>query len=555
MKSQWLILLTVYAAALNLTSVNCAIVFSDISVEAGLSNEVYASSGGHGLGINWVDINNDGWDDLFVVGGGPNYPPKLFINNKMGAFTNVSQLLPKLPMVEMSGSRFADFDRDGDKDIYIYTDNPDFRVLNENQPDGPANLLLTNNWIETGIINFTESAALAGVDDLAPVPFGSLPAYRSKTAAWIDYNRDGCIDLYVGHLVENAGGHEVNRDRLYKNQCDGRFEDVSVISGVSGGLNPDNYRATLASGAFHINSDLWPDLYLVNVTGTDSSVYHNDFLYINQGIGAVETFSEQVGLSLGVGNDSQAGMGIDIADIDHDGDWDIYISDIFNTTLDEPPLGNVLYLGNGDGTFAENSAISAGIQGVDSWGVNFFDANNNTWEDLFVATIGTNNGDLFYVNNGLNDGQHLITFTESALSIGISTGNARGSAVSDFDRDGDLDFAVVNQNGGLQLFRNDSTQIGGWLVLELSAQISNLDAIGTVVKIQTGDLVQMRQVKGGASAHSQDSLNVHFGLGDSTIVDQILVQWPSGETSQFMNIGINQYFKIFEVDVIFKNGF
>ncbi len=539
---------------LHIIPVKGATVFSEISSSAGLSGDLYRSAGGHGLGVNWVDIDQDGWDDLFVVGGAADYPPKLFLNNKDRTFTDVSHLLPQLPAVEMSGSRFADFDRDGDKDIYIYTDNPDFRVLNVNQPDGPPNLLLVNNLAQTGTLGFIESADSAGVDDLAAVPFGAMPAYRSKTASWLDFDRDGCIDLLVGHLVDNAGGSEANQDRMYQNQCDGTFTDVTSISGLNDGTNPSINRATLASGAFHLNNDLWPDLYLVNVTGTDEPIFHHDLLYLNQGSNLGAGFVEQVSMSFGVGDDAQAGMGIDTADIDHDGNWDIYISDIFNTTLDQAPLGNVLYMGNGDGTFNDNSSISAGVQGKDSWGVNFFDVNNDTWEDLFVATIGTMNGDLLYINNGV-DVQGTVTFTESSQSAGIETANARGSAVADFDHDGDLDFAVVNQNGGLQLFSNDSTKSGNWVVLQLDAQISNLDAIGAIITAQTDTLIQRRQVKGGSSAHSQDSLNVHFGLGDSTIIDELKVYWPSGEITILSQVAVNQYHRIFEVDAIFQNGF
>jgi len=548
----WMFVFTV----INYTNYSKAqITFQDISVTAGLDGDEYRSSGGHGLGVNWVDINNDGWDDLFVVGGGPGFPPKLFLNQQNGTFINVSNWLPQLPDVEMSGSRFADFDNDGDKDLFIYTDHPDFSVLFLNDPDGPPNLLLVNQLSQSGSVGFIEQASQAGVDDLAPTPFGLLPAYRSKTASWLDYNRDGCVDLFVGHLVQNSAGFDVNKDRFYQNNCDGTFADVTAVSGVNDGSDSLTYRAALGSGGFHLNEDLWPDLYVVNVSGTDPQPYLNDFLYLNQGNSSQTSFVESITQSLGVGNDSQAGMGIDVADINHDGHWDIYVSDFFTTDLDENPPGNVLYMGLGNGLLVDNSAVNAGVQANDSWGVNFFDANHDTWEDLFVATISTVDHDFMFHNNG-TDAQGQVTFTQVVNAAGIDAGNARGSAVSDFDHDGDLDLAVVSQGGGLQLFRNDTIGTGNWLIVRLVARESNRDGIGSMVTVTTGTLQQKRQVKGGSSAHSQDSLNVHFGLGSAEVVDALEVNWPSGRTTVLNNLVSNRYISVVEADdLIFKHGY
>ena len=546
--------LIILALAVGVQS-RASVQFTDVSQAAGISGFQYQSSGGHGLGVNWVDVNNDGWDDLFVVGGGPGFPPRLFINQGDGSFTHASDVLPTLPNVEMSGSRFADYDNDGDKDIFIYTDHPDFYVLRQNDPDGPPNLLLTNLYSDTGTLGFTENAAAAGLDDLAPVPFGPLPAYRSKTAAWLDINLDGCIDLYVGHLVHNAAGFDVNRDRLYQNQCNGTFTDITSTSGLYTG-NSDEYRAALGSGAFLLNDDLWPDLYVINVSGTDPQPYLNDVIYLHQGAMApLPPLLNVTASSSGVGDDAQAGMGIDVADINHDGHWDVYISDFFVTDLDEDPPGNVLYMGQGNGLFTDNTAIAAGVQGNDSWGVNFLDVNHDTWEDLFVATISSIDHDFLYMNQG-TDQNNQVQFTAAANAAGIDAGNARGSARSDYDRDGDLDLAVVNQSGDLQLFRNDTTPNGNWLIIELDPQESNPDGIGTLIEANLGSVTLKRQVTGGSSAHSQDSLLVHFGLGSHTSINQLTVHWPLGRVTQFPVNSVNRYLRITEADiVIYTNSF
>ncbi len=533
--------------------VQAQIQFTDVTAAAGVSGDQYRSPTGHSLGVNWIDFDNDGWPDLFAVGGAADRPPHLFHNQGDGTFVRADALLPALPAVEMSGSRFADVDGDGDDDIFIYTDNPDFHTNSDNLPDGPANILLRNRWIENGgkLLEgeplFEDVTAACGLEDLAPEPFGELPAYRSKTAGFVDYDRDGCIDLYVGHLVMNSGGSEVNKDRLYRNPCDGKgglplFEDVTAASGVNDGSDPITFRGALAFGAFHLDGDLWPDLYVVNAAGSDPQPYINDLIYRNDGDG---TFTEVTGRMTGIGDDSQAGMGIDVADVDLDGDWDVYLSDLLDTTRDEEPLGNVFYLNNGDGTFADNSAPASGIEGHNSWGVNFFDVDLDGREDLYVSTISSAMTELLYVNNGGDP----VTFTNVALAAGLVTGNSRGSAVADYDRDGDLDLAVVDQAGPLWLYRNDSVVSGHWLELKLKGTVSNRDAIGAVVEATAGGVLRMRQIKGGSSAHSQDDLVVHFGLGDATIVDEIRVRWPSGLETTLENVAADQFLTVVEAGI------
>lgn len=531
---------------------------TDVSAAAGLDGETYGSATDHSLGINWIDFDLDGRPDLFVVGGNPSRPPKLYRNQGDGTFASADDLLPELPQVEMSGSVFADYDNDGDFDLFIYTDHTTWDSAPETNPkDGPANLLLRNLRRDGAVDGplFEEVAAAAGLDDLADPPLGDeYPGYRAKTAAFFDYDRDGCVDLFVGHWVMNSGGDPANRDRLFHNRCDGTFEDVTVASGINPGTDPLMDRAALASIGAHLDDDLWPDLYVVNAGGgVESQPYIDDLFYRNQGDG---TFVEVGGQLAGICDDAQAGMGIDVADLDHDGDWDLYISDLRATTNDALPKGNVLYLGDGAGGFADNSAVEAGVRGDNSWGVNFFDLDHDTYEDLYVSTMTGATGEeaeLLYRNNG--DG----TFTNLGVTIGMTTGNARGSAVADYDADGDLDLAVVNQQGGLQLFRNDTAGLGAWLQLELHGATGNRDAIGTVVEATIAvaegeDLVLRRQVKGGSSAHSQNSLVVHFGLGSATVVDQIRILWPSGRIDTLEGVAAGQRLRYGEGQ-FFADGF
>ena len=458
--------------------------FADVSIESGVSGDTYHSRSAHSLGVNWIDVDRDGRPDLFAVGGDPEFPPRLFRNLGDGTFEAAHHLIPKLPAYEMSGSVFADYDydNDGDADIYVYTDRQQWYLHGSNVPDGPPNLLLRNLLAEhggrvpAGRPLFEEVAAAAGVDDRAAEPFGEQPAYRTKAAAWLDYDRDGCVDLFVGHTVMNRAGLEAQRDRLYRNRCDGTFETVAVpTSALRSGF--------VVLGA-HLDGDLWPDLYVANVSFDLAWPHHWDQIYRNRN-GVLEELSPEA--IPGVGDDAQAAMGIDVADVNLDGRWDLYISDLLDGTPHEsPPWGNVLYLGGEGALLHDNVAVAAGVAGDDSWGVNFLDVDHDGWEDLYVATMMGAASELLFANN--RDG----TFTNVAAGAGYLTGDSRGSAVADYDGDGDLDIAVVNHHVcgntrptcSLQLLRNDTPAAGGWLQLRLTGTPSNRDAIGAVVRVR-----------------------------------------------------------------------
>lgn len=517
--------------------------FTDVSVESGVSGDVYHSRSAHSLGVNWIDVDRDGRPDLFAVGGDPEFPPRLFRNLGGGRFAAAHHLIPELPPYEMSGSVFADYDNDGDDDIYVYTDRQEWYLHGSNAPDGPPNLLLKNLLVESGgrippgRPLFAEAAAAAGIDDRAAEPFGGLPAYRTKAAAWLDYDRDGCVDLYVAHTVMNRAGLEALRDRLYRNRCDGAFEPAAVTASAP--------RSGFAVLGAHLDGDQWPDLYVANVSFDLAWPHHWDQIYRNRNGVLVELPPEAIP---GVGDDAQAAMGIDVADVNLDGRWDLYISDLLDTPHERPPRGNALYLGGEERLFGDNAAAAAGVAGDDSWGVNFFDADHDGWEDLFVATMMGVASELLYAND--RDG----TFTNVAAGAGYLTGDSRGSAVADYDGDGDLDLAVVNQHVcgntrptcSLQLLRNDTPAAGSWLQLRLVGTLSNRSAIGAVVRVRAGDLTMMRQVKGGSGGHSQSTLTVHFGLGQATAADVVEIDWPSGLRTRWRRQAANRLIEVIE---------
>ena len=514
------------------------VLFQESSATAGLDSHLFNTEHAHGLGVIWIDYNNDNWPDILVTNG-ENRSVHLYRNEQDGTFSNQDALLPAMSSEEKTGAVFADYDNDGDLDVYITVNN------SLGNPDGEPNILLQNQWVENGGVAstplFIDVASTAGVDNLASPAFGSNPGYQSLTAAWFDYDRDSCIDLFVGNMVFFAGAQPENNNALYRNNCDGTFANVTVSSGINPETDVDWYRPTLTAFAGIMDpNDIWPDLYVTNVQ--ESSPWHHDFQFRNNGDG---TFTEMVSSMPGIGDDSGAGMGIDIADIDLDGDWDIYMSDLLDPGNEPVAEGNPFYTGNPDGTWNENSAPAAGITGGGSWGIKFADFDQDGFEDLMVGT-----GDpILYHNDG--DG----TFTNITPSTGIPSfsGSSRGLATADYDRDGDLDVLVVHDgdsetDGPLHLYENITSNSNNYLQVHLVATQSNRAAINTLVKTTTSGVVRMRQVKGAVSAHSQDELVLEFGLGTATNVDQVEVLWPSGEVSTLMNVGVNQMLTVTEPD-------
>jgi hypothetical protein len=524
--------------------VSAQVSFKECGIDTGLIHSTgyshYACNNWHGLGTNWIDYDSDGDPDLFIVNG-LKRNAHLFRNNGDGSFTPVDQLLPTLPGYEQMGSVFADYDRDGDPDIYIFTDHEvkDFKGEIHNPSDGPPNLLLKNLWVESGgkaEPMFQETAAAAGVDDLADPPLGAYTGYRSATGGFLDYDRDGWIDLYVAHWVCSAGGELSNLDRLYRNMGDGTFQDVTSLCGLHTAGQTGHLRPALAFLGAHLDDDDWPDIYLGNVQ--DVPPYGYDIIYKND----AGLFTDVTLSSPGVGDDSGAAMGITIGDIELDGDWDIYISDLLDNSNDSPPHGNPLYLGLPDGTMSDNAAVAAGVQADNSWGVNFMDINLDGYEDLYVgAMLSAVEPAYLYMNQ--QDG----TFVDVAAGSGLDLeGNVRGSAYADYDGDGDLDLAVAYQADRVYLFRNDTASKNHWLKIKLTGVRSNLDAIGAVVHVVAGDLQMMRQVIAGDSGHGQNAFDLHFGLADNSVVDRIEVRWPCGGRNVYENVAADQHLQITE---------
>jgi len=464
----------------------------------------------------------------------------------------------------IGGVAAADYDNDGDIDVFLPT------------AEGTADLLMVND----GAGNFSNIAAQAGLASLD----------NNRLALWFDYDGDGRLDLAVGGdcrlepLADIPCEQEKNL-RLYHQQSNGTFSDVTVEAGLdaSWGGSGNRHRSGITAG--DIDNDGYLDLYVNDWKGrawlyrnnrdgtfTDVTVasglsddffeYHQPVMYdfnrdgwtdilvavdfatpnqlwVNQGDG---TFVDQAE-SVGLGN-AMTDMGIALGDYDNDLDMDIYI-----TNITRAGDYDVFYRNDSTGqdlVFTE-IAESIGVwQGYWGWGTTFLDVDNDGWEDLAV-TNGKNTGQwisdpsLFYYNEGGNP----VSFSDRSESVGFDdTIIASGLIAFDFDRDGDLDLLQTGQDtGAAQLYQNDQGQAASgnrYLVVRPRMNGPNHFAIGAEVIVTAGSKQMMRVIKTGTSMAGQEPAEAFFGLGDQQTVDQVLIKWPDGSQSTVSNIGAGQ---------------
>ena len=514
----------------------------DVTDDVGIGSEHYGSPTRHSLGVVWVDVNDDGYPDIFATNGyddgdGRNLRPHLYMNDGNGGFSLADNLLPDLENYEYVGAVAADYDRDGDMDVFIYTAHEEWvtRDVEGNPFNGPPNVLLKNLFVENGRViqnsMFVDVAAQVGLDGCTS-RFENLlnqtesapkyPCRQTRSAAFLDYNLDGWIDIYLAQMVINNVsssdpnldfvGKSANRDVLFLNQGNGRF--VARPNVITAGEATE--RSALAARSSHLNQDIWPDMYIGNVGAYEVALEGDtkDTILINDGNGNLNVDHEYIG------QDTPAAMGISFGDINNDLFFDIYITDVpghgFNEG-DPNRFGNTLYVSHERG-FSQNVAPLFDVEFTLSWGTNFADFNSDTDLDLFVGSGSRGQESMIFSNlNSLGDTSSYV----------LDTSNVRGSALADYDRDGDVDLLVVNIDGSLQLFENRSDMsINKSLVLNFEAKDSNLDAIGlrAVVFLSNGKTL-MQQISGGSSFHSQDETQLVFGVGEHD-VDKINIYWP-----------------------------
>ncbi len=514
--------------------------FADITASAGIGFVHETGAFGRkwmpetmGSGGAFLDYDGDDLPDLLLVNGStwPGHESgrvravsHLYRNLGNGRFQDVTAEAGLDIDLYGMGATVADYDADGDPDVYVTAVGD--------------NILLRNDGGR-----FTDVTVEAGVDGNSGLP-GDSPAW-STGAAWLDADRDGYLDLFVCNYVRwtpetdlfttldgvtksyaTPEQYDGETCRLYRNESGRSFTDITAEAGV---LNPDGKSLGVAVEDF--NADGWPDIVVANDT-------YQNFLYLNDGDGTFTDVAPRAGVAFDEYGRARAGMGIDVADVTSQGRLSIAIGNFSNEPLS-------LYTQIGDDLFQDLAGSARltrpSLQSL-TFGLLFADLDLDGYVDLLAG-----NG---HIEPEINEVQSDVTFAQPLQlfwndrrgqfvvvneQVGAGFGEemvARGIATADIDRDGDLDVLVTVNGGPPRLLRNDlPTSEANWLRIRLVGATPNLDAVGAVLTVFAGDLVQRRMVSTGSSYLSQSEVNpILIGLGDRSRADSLRIRWPAGGT-------------------------
>ena len=449
-------------------------------------------------GVAAGDYDRDGWVDLYVVGGGA-APNALFRNRGDGTFEDLAAVAGVAVDGELgTGPVFADWTGDGWPDLLINGINGTQVRLFENLADG----------------RFKEVTATSGI----------TLNRSSFSGAFADYDLDGDLDLALARWERDPPCTSPCTGHLWRNDGDGLFVDVDLISGIEGYDSADH---TFTPNFADVDNDGWSDLLMASDFGTSR-------VFLNQRDATFTDITDPL-----VVTDSN-GMGASIGDYDNDGDLDWFITSIYSAPpiSDGSKTGNRLYRNSGAGGAFEEVSEAAGVRiGYWGWGSCFADFDNDGHLDIFHVN-GWRNGisgdwsedpSRFFVSQGPPDWD----FVERSADFGlVDTDQGRGIVCFDYDRDGDVDILIANNHQPLTLWRNEGSggQAGDFLAIRLRDSGSIPTAVGARIYVTTGETTQMREVQAGSNFQSQQPLVAHFGLGAATTVDEILVSWSDGTT-------------------------
>ncbi len=519
--------------------------FRDITAEAGIHFKHNNGAFGKkylpetmGPGCAFIDYDGDGWPDIVLINSdnwpghpGPPSTLKLYHNNHDGTFTDVTRKAGlDVPMFGL-GVAVGDYDNDGHDDLFVTA-------------VGQSHLFHNNgNGTFTDV---TKAAGLWGHDEF------------STSAAWVDYDRDGKLDLVVANYVQWSikddlfctldGTHKSyctpesykgTSVRLWHNLGNGKFEDATQKAKLY-----DPTSKSLGIAVLDYNGDGWPDILISNDTQPNK-------LYLNKQNGTFEEDAVQAGVAFSEDGIARAGMGTDAADYDRSGKPSIIITNFANQMLS-------LYHNEGNGLFvdeAPSSEVGRATLVTLGFGCFFFDYDNDGWPDIFVAD-GHIESDVEHVQKRVKYAEppHLFRnlgggkFEEVTASLGdvfAAPKVARGAAYADIDNDGALDVLLTTNGGRAYLFHNEGTT-GHSLRIKLQGVQSNRDGIGAVVRLTSGGDKQWKMLRSGSSYLSQSELVLTFGLGSSTKADAIEIQWPSGHPDKLTNVNAGQTITIQE---------
>jgi enediyne biosynthesis protein E4 len=507
-----------------------------------------------GASVAVADFDGDGWPDLYFTNSRFGEPNALYRNKHDGTFEEVAANagladLNRPGQGVSMGSVWGDFDNDGREDVLVYR---------------YGYLALFKNVDGHHFVDVTESSGLERW-------------VNSNAAIWIDYDRDGLLDLYVTayfrsdidlwhltttRIMHNSFEYATNggKNLLFHNSGNGRFEDVTDRMGVG------STRWSLAAASADFNGDGWPDIYLANDYGPEE-------LYLN------DHGKRFVLTTAGLESESKSGMAVALGDAYNRGRLDAFVTDIsergylfqnnnlrLNQMLEHQQFRNV----------AEGDVADAGW----AWGAQFGDLNNDGQNELFVVNgfisaergksywyamskIAGANGRMFedaatwpafgtsslsgYEKSRVYMNRGAAGWVDVANAVGVTDElDGRAIAVADLFNRGSVDVVVANQNQPALLYRNTPDSTNRWIEFKLIGTRSNRSAIGAEVVLESGDLTQRRVVDGGSGFASQNDRRLHFGLGHRDWVDRVAIYWPSGTVQHLQNPAIGQVVTVTE---------
>jgi len=492
-----------------------------------------------GAGCAFLDYDNDGWMDIYLVNGGPCdfFDPRpalrnaLYRNNHDGTFTDVTDKAGVGAGGYGQGVAVGDYDGDGFPDLYVTEYGKS--TLYHNNGDG----------------TFTDVSARAGV---------GVSGWASS-AVWFDYDNDGRLDLFVCQFVEfdksknlpcaagDSSGYCIPRlykampSWLFHNNGDGTFTDVSKASGIGNFLGK-----AWGAVAADINNDGRMDLFVANDTV-------QNFLFANRGNGKFEEIGAPAGVAYSEAGRPRSGMGVDAADFNQDGWIELFVANIDHEMFS-------LYQNNHDESF-DDQALPVGIAKasrlMSGWGLKFFDYDNDGNLDLIQAN--GNPDDLIQVfHKDVSFEEPLLLFHGNGKvleNVSAASGpvfarpmSARGLALGDFNNDGAVDVLISCNDGTPLLLRNEVGRENHWLGIKLVGKKANIEAVGAVVTYQAGDLKRSQTKVGGGSYLSSHDPRMVLGIGKHAKFDVVEIKWPqpSGVVQRFTDLPVDRYITIIE---------
>ncbi len=492
-------------------------------------------------GCAFLDYDNDGWMDIFLVNTGPSaffHPadaPRnaLYRNNHDGTYTDVTLKAGLDSHRWGEGVAVGDFDADGYPDLYLtcYGQN----VLYHNNKDGTFS-------------DVTKKAGVAG-------------SGWSTSAVWFDYDNDGRLDLFVGNFVDyegptliTCGDNQLGRrfycipkvfegrhSLLFHNNGDGTFTETGKLSDI--GKNLGKAHGVVATD---VNNDGLLDLWVSNDTVAN-------YLYINRGGGKFEEIGLAAGVAYADNGQGRSGMGVDTADYDNDGKLDLFVANIDRERF-------ALYRNEGDNMFADQADISGigrASYYLSGWGLKFFDYDNDGNQDLFISNGHPDDMVESYAPKVTwaeplllfhNDGGKLRDVSATAGAAFQKHWPARGLAIGDFDNDGGVDVIVNNNGAAPLLLHNEAGSRNHWLGLRLRGTKSNIDAVGAWITWGFGGQTRSLMKTNGGSYLSAHDPRVVLGIGQARKIDFVEIRWPqpSGRVERITSLPLDRYITIVE---------